>query len=145
MLKANIQKVFFNFDNNKYNFYIRIEVPFFSIKNELNFRIFQIKKNKKEYIRDPEIKDSKYIYNISKEDFGGAKNILFEFNKNSFEEIDEFFFDFCDENYKWLNFKTFYKNKHCKNINLSKNNTSILSEDLLNYLNSEEFLKITNE
>lgn len=139
--KTEIKKVSFN--GSKYVINIQLYVPKINIRNILNYRIFEIKKYNNETIRDPNIVNSNYIFFISKNNIEKFININFEFDKESFEEISEFIFDFCDENISWLNMKIFYKNKYFNNKQYIKRfNKNILSEDLLSYLKSDDFLKI---
>jgi hypothetical protein len=120
---------------NKFIFYFKLHVPNFKIKNKLNFRIFKIKKNNN-YIQDPEIEKSFYIKNINQVN----KIISFEFyfDETEFLKIDEILFDYCDEGITWHNKIIHHDNISYININCK----NILSENLINYLKSEEFKRI---
>jgi hypothetical protein len=134
--ETKIKNVLFN--GSKYIINFDLKIPDIKIKNELNFRIFEIKNCDNNVIKDPDISNSYYIYNISRNSIGKFVNINFEFDKNKFENINEIIFDFCDEHIAWRDLKVIYKNNF--NIkNLEKFNNAILSNSLMEYFSSNEF------
>jgi hypothetical protein len=143
--KNNITNIIVSNNQDYYNMIIKINVPNILIKNVLNFRIFKIKKDN-DYIRDPDIQDSFYIENIPSNLIGKSINFNFSFKKEIFEEIEEFYFDFCDEQIAWANKVIFYKNIYfSERQNNKKIEKSLLSKDMVSYLISDKFLKMVNE
>jgi hypothetical protein len=89
-------------------FKISLIVPNFKDLVNLNFRINKIKTIDDNFISDPSINNSLYIFNISKNMLGKRNSFDFVFDKNELLNIKSFCIGFCEENVKWYTdtFKT---------------------------------------
>lgn len=123
--------------NNKYCISIRCKIPNLKITKILNFRIYKSILEEDDVIKDPEIPNSNYIFNISKSMLNSFYVFEFLFDINEISKYKSFIIGFCDEFVQW-NEKTFIRVDIDKTLNnslsieknsflLQKNNICMLS------------------
>lgn len=101
----------------KWHIAFSVKIPKITIKNKLNFRIKEITLQDGTIVLDPQIDDSKYIFQISQSMI--EKNIFFNFNFNleKISNISEFKVGLCDEMVRWFNSTiVIIKNDYFKNL-----------------------------
>lgn len=93
---------YFDHTTNKYHLTLEVEIPKYLPSRTVNFRIFSITDKSFEIIRDPQLLNSKYIFEMYRSLFGKKVFFNFSFDKYEFEKIRSFNFGLCEEGVRWI-------------------------------------------
>ena len=109
-----------NVNGSRYKFTVSAAIPKLQITKILNFRVKSITLLNNQVVNDPQIANSKYIFEIKETQVNKNYNFIFDFDITEISNIKEIDIGFCDEFVRWYD-HTVKKIKI--NVNLSQINS----------------------